>query len=263
MKFEKIILAAHRGDRKNHPENTMPAFEAAIKENVDMIETDIHMTADGELIIMHDLSTERTTGYQGFTNEMTLAEIRQLDAGYGFYKTKTDICVPTVREFIEFIKDTDVLVNWELKDYPKDVGDQFAFEAADKLIALIEEYDMAERSMVNSFSNRVLEHIYLKCGHRYSIHGQGICKCTRSNDIAETPDTELFDWCCLYPDEPGKNPLDYADNFEYCIANGIQPCVCLPDTMEIYSKAIQLGCRMFTSNDIYEAGRILKQLNER
>ena len=47
----KIILAAHRGDRKICPENTMPAFYSAIENNVDMIETDIHLTADGELII--------------------------------------------------------------------------------------------------------------------------------------------------------------------------------------------------------------------
>ena len=60
MNRNSIILAAHRGDKKNFPENTMPAFVAAYEAGTDMIETDIHMTKDGELIIMHDRSALRT-----------------------------------------------------------------------------------------------------------------------------------------------------------------------------------------------------------
>lgn len=64
--------------------------------------------------------------------------------------------VPTVREFIEWIRETHLLINLALKDYPKDVGDEHAFTAADKLIDLIEEYGIGDRSMVNSFSDRAL-----------------------------------------------------------------------------------------------------------
>lgn len=99
MKYNnKIILAAHRGDRKRYPENTMPAFESAIQHGVDMIETDIHMTSDGELIIMHDRSTLRTTGQEGFTNEMTYSQIRQLDAGGWFSEAFRDTKVPSVQD---------------------------------------------------------------------------------------------------------------------------------------------------------------------
>ena len=75
MNGDRIILAAHRGDRKTAPENTMPAFEKAIAFGVDMIETDVHMTKDGELIIMHDRNTVRTTGYDGLTDKMTFADL--------------------------------------------------------------------------------------------------------------------------------------------------------------------------------------------
>ena len=58
MDGSRIILAAHRGDRKCFPENTMPAFESALRFGVDMIETDVHMTRDGHLVLIHDRSRQ-------------------------------------------------------------------------------------------------------------------------------------------------------------------------------------------------------------
>jgi len=263
MNGNRIILAAHRGDCKTCPENTMPAFGKAIAFGVDMIETDVHMTRDGELIIMHDRNTVRTTGHDGLTDQMTLDEIKALDAGGWFSEAFKNTSVPTVKEFIERIKNTQILINWELKDYPSVVGDDFAFGAADKLIALIEENGLSARSIVNSFSDRVLEHIYQTHGDKFPIHGQGILHCQKTNDKATGRQTELYDWCCLYPDEPGKKPLDYPHNFVYCEKNKILPCVCVPDILEDYDRYIQLGCRMFTSNDIYKADKILRALGRR
>ena len=265
MDSKHIILAAHRGDRKNCPENTMPAFEAAHKLGLDMIETDLHMTADGELVIMHDRSAKRTAGVDRNLDEMTLAEVKQLDAGGWFSEEFKGTPVPTVREFLEWIRDTGMSVNWELKDYPTVVGDEHAFTCADKLIALIEEYGMEDRSMMNTFSDRVLEYIYKKHGHRFPIHGQGIYECNRSKDVAEVAKEEMYDWCCMYDNDPkgGFNCLNSLENFDYCVEKGILPCVCIPDTEDNYRLAIEHGCRMFTSNDIYAADRILRAMGER
>ena len=263
MNGNRVILAAHRGDRKTCPENTMPAFKKAINFGVDMIETDIHMTKDGQLVVIHDRNTKRTTGYDGLVDQMTLKEIKTLDAGGWFSEEFKNETIPTVKEFIDLIKDTSILINWEFKDYPSEVGDDFAFSAADKLIALIEENGLTKRSMVNSFSDRVLEHIYKKYGHKFKIHGQGIFNCQRTKDKAEVLQRELYDWCCLYPDEWGKKPLDFPHNFAYCEKYEILPCICVQDILEDYDKYIQLGCRMFTSNDIYEADKILKALGHR
>ena len=260
MDGKRIILAAHRGDRKCAPENTMPAFEKSLAFGADMIETDVRMTKDGELILIHDRSTLRTTGYEGFTNEMTLEEIKALDAGGWFSEDYKGTQVPTVKEFIALIQDSDMLVNWELKDYPAELGDEFAFRTADKLIAFIDEAGLASRSMVNSFSDRVLEHICKTHKGRLLVHGQGIYHCQRTKDRADVPQEELYDWCCLYPNEPGKRPLDFSENFAYCAENGILPCVCVPDELETYAQYIRLGCRMFTCNDIYEADKILRKL---
>ena len=258
-----IILAAHRGDRKKNPENTMPAFYASLEAGVDMIETDIHLTKDGHLIIMHDRSALRTAGVDRFVDEMTLDEVKELDVGVLFSEDFRGTRVPTVIEFMEWIKDTPLLINWELKDYPAYVGDEHAFRAADMLLDLIGKYGLEDRSMVNSFSDRVLEHIYNRCGHRYPIHGQGIYHCPKTKDVPDVPEKELFDWCCMYANEKGHSPLEYPENFKYCIDHGIKPCVCLADTEEVYKAAIELGCRMFTSNDIYEADRVMRALGVR
>lgn len=260
---EKIILAAHRGDRKNYPENTMAAFRAAADFGVDMIETDLHMTADGELVIMHDRSALRTAGVDRNLDEMTLAEVKALDAGALFGPQFAGERVPTVREFLAFVRETPLTVNWELKDYPDLVGDAHAFAAADRLTELIEEYGMEDRSMLNSFSDRVLEHIAGRVGHRFPIHGQGIYRCRCTNDEPMLPEEELFDWCCMYPETEDGNPVDFPDSFRYCTERGIRPCVCIPDTEENYRKALELGCRMFTSNDIYAADAVLRRLGVR
>ena len=84
MDGSRVILAAHRGEKKYHPENTMPAFKAAYEAGVEMIETDIRMTRDGELIVMHDRSALRTCGVDCILNDMTLEEVRKLDAGCVF-----------------------------------------------------------------------------------------------------------------------------------------------------------------------------------
>ena len=79
MDGSRVILAAHRGDKFNYPENTMPAFESAIRLGCDMIETDVRMTRDGVLVLIHDRSTLRTTGVERFVDELTYDELCELD----------------------------------------------------------------------------------------------------------------------------------------------------------------------------------------
>jgi glycerophosphoryl diester phosphodiesterase len=111
MDSKRIILAAHRGDRKRCPENTMPAFIAAEKLGCDMIEMDLHMTADGELVIMHDRSAKRTAGVDRNIDEMTLAEVKELDAGALFSEEFRGTPVPTVREFCEWLSGNEIMIN--------------------------------------------------------------------------------------------------------------------------------------------------------
>ena len=74
-------LVAHRGASHDAPENTLAAHALAWEQGADLVETDVHLTRDGELIVIHDKTTQRTTGRPGAVAELTLAELRALDAG--------------------------------------------------------------------------------------------------------------------------------------------------------------------------------------
>lgn len=262
MDGSKVILAGHRGDRVHFPENTMPAMRAAVELGCDMIETDIHMTKDGHLILMHDRDVSRTTDGSGFIDEMTLEQIRNLDAGSwkdpGFAGTK----VPTVEEFIEYISGTDLMVDWELKDYPMNVGDEHAFGCANKLVELIERYGMTERSMLNSFSERVLEYAADTWQGKFVIQGQGIHTCSKRKDTPSRPPETFFDWVCMYNKTP-EHPAGLKVDYDHALAHDIIPCIYCPDEEEVYRQALELGCRMFTSDDPGKGMDILRKLGER
>jgi glycerophosphoryl diester phosphodiesterase len=75
------IVVAHRGASSTHPENTLPAFEAAIELGAPAIELDVRLTADGHAVVMHDPDVSRTTGGRGLVHELTVDQLRRLDAG--------------------------------------------------------------------------------------------------------------------------------------------------------------------------------------
>jgi glycerophosphoryl diester phosphodiesterase len=77
-------LYAHRGASAERPENTLPAFERAVEIGVDALEMDVHVTRDGQLIVAHDATAARTTGAQIPWGELDAADVRRLDAGWGF-----------------------------------------------------------------------------------------------------------------------------------------------------------------------------------
>ena len=117
--MKKIQLAAHRGFSECYPENTMIAFREALKLDIDMVETDVHMTRDGVLVLMHDHDLARTTDKKGLIREMDFADVEKADAGIHKGEQFKGEKVPTLREFLELVKDRkDIELNIELKDYP-------------------------------------------------------------------------------------------------------------------------------------------------
>ena len=96
-----MLVAAHRGDSYNCFENTMDAFRAAVEAGADMIETDVRMTKDGLLVLIHDETVDRTTNGSGPVSEMTYEELRQLNAG-GIYKPAQ---IPTLEELLQYCRE--------------------------------------------------------------------------------------------------------------------------------------------------------------
>src|SRR5215467_6065562 len=77
------LVGGHRGNPAENPENTMRSFRSAIAAGCDLIECDVHLSSDGELVVIHDHTLERTTNGQGMVFQHTLAALRELDAGNG------------------------------------------------------------------------------------------------------------------------------------------------------------------------------------
>ena len=93
-----ILTSAHRGEHHRHPENSLPAIQAAIDAGMDYVELDIRTTADGKLILMHDATVNRMTNGKGKVAEMTFDAIRTLDLGARFAGQFPGLQVPTFEE---------------------------------------------------------------------------------------------------------------------------------------------------------------------
>ena len=83
-KWPNVLVVAHRGGAALAPENTLAAFDNALKIGVDMVECDVHLSQDGELVVMHDPDLARTTNGTGQINGLTLAELKKLNAAAKF-----------------------------------------------------------------------------------------------------------------------------------------------------------------------------------
>ncbi len=168
---KNIWVAAHRGWCAGYPENTMVAYRKAVELGVDQLEIDVRMTKDGELVLMHDGTVDRTTNGTGRICDMTLAEVKTLDAGVKKGAEFTGTRVPTFRELLEYLKDHPTMtVDVELKEKPADGNDQRAFEACDKTIAMIEEYGFGDRVILNAFHGGMHAYIKKAYGEKYRRH---------------------------------------------------------------------------------------------
>src|SRR3974390_2332177 len=76
-----VVAISHRGEHLQHPENTIPAFEEAIRLGADFIEVDVQTTSDGKLVLSHDGTVDRCTNGKGRIAEMTFEQVEEFDAG--------------------------------------------------------------------------------------------------------------------------------------------------------------------------------------
>jgi len=110
-----LLAIAHRGASGYAPENTFAAFRRAIALGAGFIETDLQLSRDARLVAIHDASVNRTTNGQGAVHDMTLAELRRLDAGSWFGSEFAGERIPTIEEILEFANKHDVVFYLEMK----------------------------------------------------------------------------------------------------------------------------------------------------
>ncbi len=139
------LAFAHRGGSLLWPENTLPAFRGALELGITHLETDVHRTRDGELVVFHDARLDRTTDGHGYIKNFTLAELRRLDAGHrmtpdgkSFPFRGKGLVIPTFAELCQL--DPSARINVELKaegvDLPR------------AMWRFIEEHELYDRILV-------------------------------------------------------------------------------------------------------------------
>jgi glycerophosphoryl diester phosphodiesterase len=137
---------AHRGACHEAPENTLAAFKRAAEVGADGIELDVQLSADGELVVIHDFFLEKTTDGQGRVRDRTLAELRTLDAGGWFDPSYSTQRIPTLQEVIEEVGH-HLLLNIELKTMDLKVDDLTA-----AVVHIVEESGLLDRVVLSSFN---------------------------------------------------------------------------------------------------------------
>jgi glycerophosphoryl diester phosphodiesterase len=147
------IVIAHRGFSAEAPENTLAAVRAAIATGADMVEVDVTLTADGEVVVIHDDTLDRTTDGSGKVAEHTLDQLLRLDAGSWFARRFRGERIPSLAQVLDEIRGR-ILINVEVK--PEAVGEAVEGGIAEKVVRLITEREMKDQVIVSSFEPRAL-----------------------------------------------------------------------------------------------------------
>ncbi|HVO58460.1 MAG TPA: glycerophosphodiester phosphodiesterase family protein [Dongiaceae bacterium] len=147
-----MLAIAHRGASGHAPENTLAAFRKAVAMGAAFIETDLQLSRDARLVAIHDDTVNRTTNGQGGVHDLTLAELRRLDAGSWFGSEFAGERIPTVEEILEFARKHDVVFYLELKPAGSWGGEH-------ALVSALRESKEIARSAVISFDPAIILNI--------------------------------------------------------------------------------------------------------
>ena len=139
-------IFAHRGASASAPENTLAAFELALRQDADAVELDAKLTADGHVVVIHDQTVDRTTGVHGRVRELSLAELRKLDAGSHFDIAFRGEPIPTLDEVLDAVGRL-TFINIELTNYASITDD-----LPDKVARAVQKHGLTRRVMFSSFN---------------------------------------------------------------------------------------------------------------
>ena len=254
---KNIYVAAHRGWSEKYPENTMEAFIAAEKLGVDQIETDVRITKDGELVLIHDAAVDRTTDGTGLVKEKTLAELKALDAGIHKGEEFKGCRIPTFIEFMEHFKDHPTMtIDIELKEYPTEGWEEVSYSVCDRIVQIVEEYGFGDRIILNTFSGKLHDYIREKYGDQYRQHVFFPLRHMGEHTI--DPYSYAY-CCCMFSSEQGK-PMATEEQCRWMIEKGVQPWAGAGiKNEEGVDACIRSGIHLITCNNPDEILRLLKE----
>ena len=139
------LVLAHRGANKRAPQNTVPAFKKAVEFNADGIETDVHLSKDGKIVICHNYDIDATSNGTGFISDYTCEELKKFDFGSYFSEEFKGVTLPTVSEMLDVVKDM-TLINIEIKA-PKEKND-----LVKRTIEEVHRYGLQDKVIISCFN---------------------------------------------------------------------------------------------------------------
>ncbi len=151
-----VLVVAHRGFSGSAPENTLAAFQKAVEAGADAIELDVRLSADGEIVVIHDDALDRTTNGKGKVAAYSLLELKRLDAGSWFGTQFSGERIPTLKEVLELTKGRSLL-NIELKSGGP--GSYAITDLADRSLQAVQQAGMLHQVLFSSFDPSGLERI--------------------------------------------------------------------------------------------------------
>ena len=230
-----MLNVAHRGYSSLYPENTILSFEKAIEARCDMIELDVRLTADGEIVVFHDFTLERTTDASGELAQKTLAELREFDAGSWRGARFAGQRIPTLREVLDCARRRAKLYI-EIKAREGIEYTRLNERLCSTLAGLLSREAGGNELLVASFDSTCLTHMK----ELLPEIPRGLI-CFRMDTLDGMP--ELADWICLY-----------RKNVNSCLVRkikekGLKICPWTVDDAEEMASLIGMGVDAIATNN--------------
>ena len=229
---ERTLIIAHRGASAYAPENTMPAYELAAKMKADGIETDVHFTADGKIVTLHDEKIDRTSNGQGLVTEYTYEELLHFDFGRKFSPDFKGTKLPLMEDLFNLCRENNMVCNVEIKSAdPK-------MPAA--LHALAEKTGMLDLVIYSSFDHAQLERM-LEVNPKAFVAPLYSFNMVKPWDYAEN--------IGALASHPKFNQLKLYENYvEKCHEKGIRVHPWTVDDPEVATFLAEAGCDAVITN---------------
>ena len=228
---ERIFIEGHRGFCAKYPENTMVSFRAALDLKIDAFEFDVWLSSDKVPVLMHDGNAKRTCGVDKHLRDMTLEEIKTLDAGSKFDPKFAGEQVPTLEEMLKMVKEVrpDLRLGVEIKEYTE--------ECVDLTVELLKKYGFFDDCWFYAFNGRIIR--YIKQKHNGRTMGY--------------PDFQMGEFTpgdYDYYDEIGLNmALVKSELCAFYRAKNLPIHMYCADTYENVKLCVERGASLITAND--------------
>lgn len=257
-----IKVLGHRGASGYAPENTLPSFALALEQGADGVELDVQLTKDGEIVVIHDETIDRTSNGRGWVKDMTLAELRQYDYNYQnvknprtgeviqgdkVYPEYDKVDIPTMREVFELFRGTGKVINIEIK-----TGIVF-YPIAGKLLALTKEMGMEDKVIYSSFNHYTIMEIK-------RMKPDAVCGFLYADGTIDMPEYALDHKVEAL--HPALYNLQYNGFCEKCHKNGIDLNVWTVNAEEHIRLCANAGVTSIIGNYPDRAIRVLESLEE-